>query len=123
MSHIIFRAYNVSIDKLPAPSLPAVRAATFGSWRMLTLGSEYEDTWALSPNKKHDASKNEPKEMDSCAEEEEEEYQEPEWRAADSEKYNVVMHLDGMSREGKGDGVHQAVRRHNLLNSTPWTER
>ncbi|XP_028274065.1 voltage-dependent N-type calcium channel subunit alpha-1B isoform X1 [Parambassis ranga] len=105
----------------------ALRSATFGSWRMLTLGAEYEDTWALTPNKKRNASKKEPKETDSCAEEEEEEEEEedhePEWRAADSEKYNVVMHLDGMSREGKGDGVHQAVRRHDLLNSTPWTER
>ncbi|KAM6975192.1 voltage-dependent N-type calcium channel subunit alpha-1B isoform 2-T2 [Tautogolabrus adspersus] len=103
----------------------AVRAATLGSWRMLTLGAEYEDTWAPSPDRSRSPGRQVeeeppgPEGADICAGDPEG----PSWKAVDTEnkKYDAVFHLDGLSRAGRDDGVRQVVRRHETLNSTPWT--
>ncbi|KAM6902920.1 putative voltage-dependent N-type calcium channel subunit alpha-1B [Xenentodon cancila] len=104
--------------------LYAVRAATFGSWRMLTLGAEYEDTWAMSPDRKQGPSKQakedsgDAEEIEVCAEESEE----PSWRAVQEEaghKYDTVLHLVGVRRAGPQDGVRQAIWKHDMLNNNP----
>ncbi|XP_026195314.1 voltage-dependent N-type calcium channel subunit alpha-1B isoform X3 [Anabas testudineus] len=106
----------------------AVRAATFGSWRMLTLGTEYEDTWAPSPDKtlrRTQGGKQEPlsvEDKDTTIEEPEE----TSWRSRSSDathKYDTVLHLDGLSRAGTTDGVRQIIRKHETLNSLPWPHR
>ncbi|CAJ1070821.1 hypothetical protein KUCAC02_009466 [Xyrichtys novacula] len=98
---------------------PAVRAATLGSWRMLTLGAEYEDTWAQSPDRGGTPgwrAEDEPPGLGEA-----EDPREPSWKAAETEqKYDAVLHLDGLSRTGRRDGVRQVVRRHEALNSVPW---
>ncbi|KAL7377452.1 hypothetical protein ABVT39_028200 [Epinephelus coioides] len=103
----------------------AVRAATLGSWRMLTLGAEYEDTWAPSPDRKGRAgqrSEAEPEPVegdDTCTEDPEE----PPWRSAHTDtehEYDAVLHLDGLSRAGRRDGVRHVIRKHETLNSMQW---
>ncbi|XP_041666643.1 voltage-dependent N-type calcium channel subunit alpha-1B isoform X2 [Cheilinus undulatus] len=101
----------------------AVRAATLGSWRMLTLGLEYQETWAPSPDKSRSPGRRveeeppEPEGDDTCTEK-------TPWKAANTEhKYDAVLHLDGLSREGRKDGVRQVVRKHETLNNTPWPQR
>ncbi|KAF1377276.1 hypothetical protein PFLUV_G00199030 [Perca fluviatilis] len=96
---------------------------------MLTLGAEYEDTWAPSPDRRGSPSQQ--------VEEEEEEAgpvegadtdagdpEGPSWRAGDTNtvhKYDTVLHLDGQSRAGRRDGVRQIFWKHETLNSsTPW---
>ncbi|XP_047425801.1 voltage-dependent N-type calcium channel subunit alpha-1B isoform X2 [Mugil cephalus] len=103
----------------------AVRSATYGSWRMLTLGSEYEDTWApapgLSPDKRRSTMK--PVSEEPEPELEETESEEASWRSVDKatvQKYDTVLHLDGVSRQGTGDGVRKVVRKHDMLNNTAW---
>ncbi|CAN9504767.1 unnamed protein product [Ophioblennius macclurei] len=116
----------------------AVRSATFGSWRMLTLGAEYEDTWAPSPNKRPQQT-GRPRLDDEDEEEEEEEEEREgeenaggeggegggaEWKAVHSQqKYEVVLHLDGAGRAGRRDGVRQVIRRHQAHHSNPPTSR
>ncbi len=106
---------------------PAVRAATLGSWRMLTLGAEYEDTWAPSPDKSHRPVRqveDEPWSVEGS--DGTEDTEEVSWRASDTHtghKYDAVLHLDGLSRVGRRDGVRQIIRRHEMLNSTPWSRR
>lgn len=107
---------------------PAVRAATFGSWRMLTLGAEYEDTWVQSPNRRRGASKrvvqdpNPAEETEACYEES----LEPSWRAVHEEsgrEGDTVLTLDGVSRASTRDGVIRAVWKHDVLNNSPLTQR
>ncbi|XP_041815617.1 voltage-dependent N-type calcium channel subunit alpha-1B isoform X1 [Chelmon rostratus] len=106
----------------------AVRSATLGSWRMLTLGAEYEDTWAPSPNKTRRPSQR-VEEKPGFAEGSDTDagdLEEPSWRSADSDtvqKYDAVLHLDSVSRAGRTDGVRQIIRKHEILSSTPWTNR
>ncbi|KAI9518381.1 hypothetical protein NQZ68_037944 [Dissostichus eleginoides] len=101
----------------------AVRSATLGSWRMLTLGAEYEDTWAVSPDRRSgpglQRAEGEPGPVegeDPCSGDPEG----PVWRADMVQKYDSVLHLEDQSRAGRGDGVRQIVRKHETLNSTPW---
>ncbi len=94
---------------------------------MLTLGTEYEDTWAPSPDRSRRPGQRPEEEpgpvegADPCAGDPEE----PSWRApldTDTvQKYDTVLHLDGLSRAGRKDGVRQIVRKHDILNSTPWS--
>ncbi|TNN22892.1 hypothetical protein EYF80_066992 [Liparis tanakae] len=98
---------------------PAVRAATLGSWRRLSLGAEYEDTWTPSPGQR-----GRPLEMHVEEEEEEEEEEEgaglvgdagdpeegPSWRLDTDgvqQKYDSVLRLDGLSRTGRRDGLRR----------------
>lgn len=106
----------------------AVRSATFGSWRMLTLGSEYEDTWAPSPDKKRQPTQQMEGEpgltegTDTCSGDQEE----PLWKAAHTDtgqKFDTVLHLDGSSRAGRRDGVRHMVKKHQTLNNTLWPRR
>ncbi|XP_061590464.1 voltage-dependent N-type calcium channel subunit alpha-1B [Cololabis saira] len=116
--------YNSRWAERRSTVLYAVRAATFGSWRMLTLGSEYEDTWAVSPDRKQGPSK-EVKEDSGDAEDPDvyaEELQESSWRAGQEEagnKYDTVLHLVGERRAGPQDGVGQAIWKHDMLNNSP----
>lgn len=92
---------------------------------MLTLGAEYEDTWAPStdrsrrPGQRAEEESGPVEGADTCAGDPEE----PPWRAVDTDpvqKYDTVLHLDGLSRAGRRDGVRQIVRKHDTLNNTPW---
>lgn len=95
---------------------------------MLTLGAEYEDTWAPSPNKTRRPSQR-VEEKPGFAEGSDTDagdLEEPSWRSADSDtvqKYDAVLHLDSVSRAGRTDGVRQIIRKHEILSSTPWTNR
>ncbi|XP_077944335.1 voltage-dependent N-type calcium channel subunit alpha-1B isoform X7 [Gasterosteus aculeatus] len=106
----------------------AVRSATLGSWRKLTLGAEYEDTWAPSPDSGDgrgrppekraaagaagrvegaDASPGGPRAAP--------------WREVDTDtaqKYDSVLHLNGLSRAGRRDGVRRIVLKHEALSGT-----
>lgn len=92
---------------------------------MLTLGAEYEDTWAPSPDKRRrlgqraEEESGPAEEADLCSDEPEE----PSWRAADArtaQRYDTVLHLDGWSRAGRKDGVRQIVRKHEILSGMQW---
>ncbi|XP_041825615.1 voltage-dependent N-type calcium channel subunit alpha-1B [Melanotaenia boesemani] len=106
----------------------AVRSATFGSWRMLTLGAEYEDTWAPSPDKKRGPkkrAKGEP-EHDEQAEACSGELEEPSWKTvkeSTKQKYDTVLQLDEERKTRMRDGVCHAVWKHETLNSNPLTHR
>ena len=95
---------------------------------MLTLGAEYEDTWAPPPDRRESPGQRTEEEQglvegadaDTCSDDPEG----PSWRAVDTDtvqKYDAVLHLDGLSRPEQRDGVRQIVRRHEALHSTPWT--
>ncbi|XP_035464086.2 voltage-dependent N-type calcium channel subunit alpha-1B isoform X2 [Scophthalmus maximus] len=97
----------------------AVCSATFASWRLLTLGAGYEDTWAKSPDRKPRTGQ---RAEEKGEEAEDQEEGEPSWRSADSNaghKYDTVVHLDG----GRRGGVHQLVWKHDTLHSIPWPHR
>lgn len=101
---------------------PAVRSATFGSWRMLTLGAEYEDTWAPSPDKKRRVQQVEGEQEEADTGEPEE----PLWKATNTDtgqKFDTVLHLDGSSWAGRRNGVRQMVKKHQTLNNTLWPRR
>ncbi|XP_013878045.1 voltage-dependent N-type calcium channel subunit alpha-1B [Austrofundulus limnaeus] len=100
----------------------AVRAATFGSWRMLTQGAEYEDAWAPSPDRKRGLSKPLDEENPDPAEGGPDEPHEPCWRAdhgVPEQKYDTVLQLDGVSRAAARDGVRRVVWKHDTLNGSP----
>ncbi|KAF6722307.1 hypothetical protein FQA47_003436 [Oryzias melastigma] len=101
----------------------AVRAATFSSWRMLTQGAEYEDTWALSPDRRRPKrAEAAPEEADICAVTS----GEPSWGPAQDDlthKFDTVLHLDGAKGAGLGGGVQQAVWTHETLNNNPLCRR
>ncbi|KAM4528428.1 voltage-dependent N-type calcium channel subunit alpha-1B isoform 3-T3 [Odontesthes bonariensis] len=106
----------------------AVRSATFGSWRMLTLGSEYEDTWAPSPDQRRGPSKRAGQDAGPDQETRASvgEPEDPSWKAVQEniqQKYDTVMHLDGGRRSAARDGVRQAVWKHDTLNSNPLSRR
>lgn len=95
---------------------------------MLTLGAEW-GSWAQSPDSDRlqpgQQGANEPEEeeeeADACAD-----AQEDSWRPADANRrqnYDSVLQLEGFSAPGRRDGVHQMVKNHDALNSTPWSNR
>lgn len=109
--------------------LKALRTATLGSWRMLTLGPEYEDTWVSSSDKSRGPTDKQvegepgPDEKTNTGPGDQ---VEPSWRAADNDtvqKYDAVLHLDGLSSPGTRGGVREIVKKHELLKSTPWSSR
>lgn len=109
---------------------PAVRAATLGSWRMLTLGPEYEDTWWVpSPDKsRRPGQRVEEEEPDPAGETDSGavDTEESSWKACDSssfQKYDEVLRLDRLSRAERTDGVRQMVKKHEILNNTTWPTR
>nr|XP_054600899.1 voltage-dependent N-type calcium channel subunit alpha-1B isoform X1 [Nothobranchius furzeri] len=105
----------------------AVRSAAFGSWRMLTLGADYEDTWAPSFDRKSGGLK--PAKEDPELSEETDGYTgellEPTWRAVqeDTVNYDTVLLLDGGPRAAARDGVRRAVWKHETLNNSPLSHR
>ncbi|XP_069370208.1 voltage-dependent N-type calcium channel subunit alpha-1B isoform X3 [Paralichthys olivaceus] len=112
----------------------AVRSATVGSWRMLTLGAEYEDTWTGSPDRipRGGDPPRPGEQVDTCPEEPgepEEEAQEPlepSWTDVDKNscnRFDSVLHLEGFNRTGRRDGVDQLIWRHETLNGSPWARR
>ncbi|KAM7393230.1 hypothetical protein PAMA_008060 [Pampus argenteus] len=100
----------------------ALRSATLGSWRMLTLGAEYDETWSRTHDKK--------RHLGQQVEEEGETFistgdpGEPSWTTAGDagtrHKFDTVLHLDGQSCAGSRDGVCYIVKNHQTLNSIPW---
>ncbi|XP_058473605.1 voltage-dependent N-type calcium channel subunit alpha-1B isoform X10 [Solea solea] len=102
----------------------AVRAATFTSWRTLTLGAEYEDTWMGTHHGSRRVDNNEKPELRAeeaniCPAE----TGEPSWRSVDISTGDKVLHLDGFNKTGGRDGVRQLIWRHETLNSVPWPRR
>ncbi|XP_037835455.1 voltage-dependent N-type calcium channel subunit alpha-1B [Kryptolebias marmoratus] len=98
---------------------------------MLTLGPEYEDTWAPSPDRKRGHSKPVEEDPAGSSAGETEEYgpvepREQSWRAVRGETeqgYDAVLHLDGVTRAAARDGVRWAVWKHDTLNESPLTRR
>jgi len=93
---------------------------------MLTLGSEYEDTWAPSPDQRRGPSKR--VEQDPGPDEEIDvgDPEDPSWKAVQGtieQKYDTVLQLDGVRRTGTRDGVRQAVWKHDTLNNNPLSRR
>lgn len=127
LTYLIVQHIKVLCMNLFCP--PAMRSATLGSWRMLTQGAEYEDTWAPSPERKpcsgqraEDEKLGPAEGTHTCTGDPEE----PSWRASDTDtgqKFDTVLHLDGLSRAGRRDGVRHMVKKHQTLNSTPWSCR
>lgn len=91
---------------------------------MLTLGAEYEDTWTVpSTEKKRRTGRAQREEQGPDDEEAWDGGEEPSWRAARpnaSQRYDTVLHLDGLSRAGRRDGVNHMVKKHERLHSTIW---
>lgn len=115
--------WNWNPSHIPALHPPAVRTATFGSWRMLTLGAEYEGIWALPPDRRRTQPKYAeapPEETDICAAG----CVGPSWGPAHdgpTHKFDTVLHLEGAEEAGPGGGVRWAVWTHEALNSSPLT--
>ncbi|KAM7369304.1 hypothetical protein PAMP_013583 [Pampus punctatissimus] len=100
----------------------ALHSATLRSWRKLTLGTDYNETWSRSHDKKHHPRKQE-KDEDEETLISTGDPGEPSWRAVDTDtghKFDTVLHLDGPSRAGSRDGVCYIVKQHQTLNSIPW---
>lgn len=109
---------------------PALRAATLGSWRMLTLGPEYEDTWWVpSPDKSgHTGQQVEEEEPEPAGETDSGavDTEESAWKACDSssfQKYDEALRLDRLSSAERTDGMRQMVKKHEILNNTIWPSR
>lgn len=96
---------------------------------MLTLGAEYEDTWAPSSDKKRPPRKRARGEGGSKEETSDPcdgEPDEASWRATDPDavqRYDTVLHLDGLSKTERKDGVRQLVKKHETLNNILWPGR
>ncbi|CAL9683538.1 unnamed protein product [Knipowitschia caucasica] len=88
----------------------AVRSTTFGSWRMLTLGAEYEDTWASAP-----VCKPRPQPRPLLEEEAEEEEEE--------EKKEEGLSWQPAPPSSLCGGVESIVQRHEDAHSSEWTHR
>lgn len=103
--------------------------ATLGSWRTLTLGAEYEDTWwapspdkTLRPGQRAEGEPGPVDETGTCAGDTEE----SSWRAFNtdtSQKYDAVYRLHGLSRAARRDGVRQMIKKHESLNTAMWPRR
>ncbi|XP_052381584.1 voltage-dependent N-type calcium channel subunit alpha-1B-like isoform X1 [Oncorhynchus keta] len=96
----------------------AMRSATFGSWRMLTLGTEYS-SWAQSPESlrqrqaviSENAEETDSIDIDSS------------WQQMDvPQQYDAILHLDERAASGGSRGNHNIIRTHEALNSTPWSK-
>ncbi|XP_042250817.1 voltage-dependent N-type calcium channel subunit alpha-1B isoform X4 [Thunnus maccoyii] len=96
---------------------------------MLTLGTEYEDTWAPSPDRKRPPGQRVGEGEPGSAEGTHTSTGDPEeqpWRARNTDtgqKFDEVLHLDGASRAGRRDGVRHIVKKHQTLNNTLWPRR
>lgn len=113
-SKSLFLQWNVKSSSPP----PAVRSATLGSWRMLTMGAEYEDTWlvpssARSHSTRHRLQVEEEQEAEEAGPEQEAETEPPSWTHSDAQKYDAVLRLDGQSCSS---GVRHMIRRHEEQN-------
>lgn len=90
---------------------------------MLTLGAEYEDTWAPARDKRRPL-RQQPKESPGRAPGAD---VEPSWKhceTTNTTKYDtVVIHLDGASRVGAGEGLCHIVHKHEMETKPCWPGR
>lgn len=99
-----------------------MRSATFGSWRMLTLGAEYS-SWAQSPEslrQRQAVISENAEEMDSID-------IDPSWREQQmngglTQQYDAVLQLDERAASGGSCGKRNIIRTHAALNCTPWSK-
>lgn len=104
--------------KMSLPS-SAVRTATLGSWRMLTLGAEYEDTWLVPTSTRSSSSRRrlqveEKVEAEETGPKQEVETEPTSWTQGDARKYDAVLLLNGW--QSNSGGVHHMIRRHEEQN-------
>ncbi|KAM8872032.1 uncharacterized protein ACB058_004120 [Synchiropus picturatus] len=85
----------------------AIRSATFGSWRQLTMGAEYQDNWAPSPHRRPSPRC---RIQEPVKDKEEEKGEEPTATAIEEQKNK---------RTRRSNGVCQIVTKHEDLNSVP----
>lgn len=140
----IVELLNVTVVAVvsPLPPLPpALRSATLGSWRMLTLGAEYVDSWALSAEQLQRSGqrvevKHDDDDAAAAAEEVQEEKNKTEqedmcprevggqvWRSVDCLTDDNSFQMEVLESPGE-DGVHhhhlhprhQFIWRHETLN-------
>jgi hypothetical protein len=96
----------------------AMRSATFGSWRMLTLGTEYS-SWAQSP----ESLRQRQAVISENAEETDSINIDSSWQQMDvPQQYDAILHLDERAASGGSRGNHNIIRTHEALNSTPWSK-
>ncbi|KAL6097198.1 cacna1b [Pungitius sinensis] len=124
--------YNSRWAETQSTVVYAVRSATLGSWRKLTLGAEYEDTWTPSPDSGDGRGRPREKRADEAAAAGGRVQGAdvsaggpvgPPRREVDPDtvqKYDSVYHLNGRSRAGRRDGVRRIVLRHEAVSGTPW---
>ncbi|XP_019909067.2 voltage-dependent N-type calcium channel subunit alpha-1B isoform X2 [Esox lucius] len=98
----------------------AMRSATFGTWRMLTLGAEYS-SWARSPESLHQP---QPVVCQSSAETTSIN-SEQSWGGQKKDaplQYDAVLQLHMRAAPAGGGGKHNIIHIHKALNSTPWSQ-
>lgn len=96
-----------------------MRTATLGSWRMLTLGAEYEDTWLVPATARSSSTRHRLQVGEKVVTEDTKPKQEVEtapttWTQGDTRKYDAVLLLNGW-QSGSG-GVHHMMKRHEEQN-------
>ncbi|XP_057674672.1 probable voltage-dependent N-type calcium channel subunit alpha-1B isoform X5 [Corythoichthys intestinalis] len=100
----------------------ALRSATFSSWRMLTLGAEYEDTWALARDqcRPRQQAKEPPGRTHAATVKQEE----PSWKHCETiTNYDTVIHLDGAIEVTTREGLCDLVQKHEMATNTGWPGR
>ncbi|XP_057674668.1 probable voltage-dependent N-type calcium channel subunit alpha-1B isoform X2 [Corythoichthys intestinalis] len=102
--------------------ISALRSATFSSWRMLTLGAEYEDTWALARDqcRPRQQAKEPPGRTHAATVKQEE----PSWKHCETiTNYDTVIHLDGAIEVTTREGLCDLVQKHEMATNTGWPGR
>lgn len=98
-----------------------MRSTTMGYWRMLTLGAEYVDTWAVSPESSGLPGQQVEKEQGPLEETDTtgaDGTEEASCGASTLHKYDTVLHLDEVEGPERRDGVRHITMKHETLNST-----
>ncbi|TKS84185.1 Voltage-dependent P/Q-type calcium channel subunit alpha-1A [Collichthys lucidus] len=92
-----------------------------GYWRMLTLGAEYVDTWALSPESSGLLGQQVEKEqgpLEETGNTGADGTEEASCGTSTLHKYDTVLHLDEVEGAERRDGVRHITMKHETLNST-----
>ncbi|CAL8341214.1 unnamed protein product [Arctogadus glacialis] len=102
----------------------ALRSFTSNNWKMLTLGSGFEETWSQT----HERPGHRQAVVDAVEEKEDssgdsETSRRAEDTCAEPHRYSSVVQLGETSRPARGHGVRVMVERHEALNSTPWSTK
>ncbi|KAJ7988512.1 hypothetical protein DPEC_G00324350 [Dallia pectoralis] len=97
----------------------AMRSATFGTWRMLTLGAEYS-SWAGCPESLHQPAPVTCQSSDTSSIHSEQ--SERDQKMDSPLQYDAVTQLHQRAASAGGSGQHDIIHTHQVLNSTPWSK-